>query len=187
MMRFRSRMFRGGVIAAFAMTLIGVGLTQASVATPYCGITWGSLTKHANATRVAPMTNIRAGRHACYDRLVIDVRAPGANGFTVKYVSQVVNDPRGNVVALRGGARLQIVVYAPANDLQGRSTYNPANRNELVNVACFQTFRQVAFAGSFEGQTNLGLGVRARLPFRVFVLAGPGAGSRVVIDVAHHW
>jgi hypothetical protein len=29
--------------------------------------------------------------------------------------------------------------------------------------------------------------VRARLPFRVFVLRGPGSGSRLVIDVAHRW
>ena len=49
------------------------------------------------------------------------------------------------------------------------------------------TFRQVAYAGSFEGQTSFGLGVRARLPFRVFTLAGPGAGSRIVVDVAHRW
>jgi hypothetical protein len=35
--------------------------------------------------------------------------------------------------------------------------------------------------------TKLGLGVRARLPFRVFTLAGPGSGTRLVIDVAHQW
>jgi hypothetical protein len=34
---------------------------------------------------------------------------------------------------------------------------------------------------------TLGLGVRGRLPFRVFTLDGPGAGSRIVIDVAHRW
>jgi hypothetical protein len=45
----------------------------------------------------------------------------------------------------------------------------------------------LASAGSFEGQTTIGLGVRARLPFRVFTLDGPGNGSRIVIDVAHHW
>jgi hypothetical protein len=33
----------------------------------------------------------------------------------------------------------------------------------------------------------VGLGVRARLPFRVFKLDGPGEGSRLVIDVAHQW
>jgi hypothetical protein len=45
----------------------------------------------------------------------------------------------------------------------------------------------VLFDGSFEGQTQLGIGVRARLPFRVFSLDGPGTGSRLVIDVAHQW
>jgi hypothetical protein len=56
-----------------------------------------------------------------------------------------------------------------------------------VNVTGYSTFRQVAWAGTFEGQTTVGLGVRARLPFRVFTLAGPGSGSRLVIDVAHRW
>jgi hypothetical protein len=54
-------------------------------------------------------------------------------------------------------------------------------------VSGYRTFRQVAYAGSFEGQTTIGVGVRARLPFRVFTLAGPGSNSRLVIDVAHHW
>ena len=46
----------------------------------------------------------------------------------------------------------------------------------------FRTFRQVAGAGSSEGYTSEGLGVRARLPFRVFTLAGPGNTVRLVID-----
>ena len=45
----------------------------------------------------------------------------------------------------------------------------------------------MAFAGTFEAVTQIGLGVRARLPFRVFTLDGPGNGSRLVIDVAHRW
>ncbi len=57
----------------------------------------------------------------------------------------------------------------------------------MADVSGYTTFRQVAFAGSFEGQTTVGLGVRARLPFRAFVIAGPGDGSRLVIDVAHRW
>ena len=38
-----------------------------------------------------------------------------------------------------------------------------------------------------ESQATIGLGVRARLPFRVFTLTGPGSGSRLVVDVAHRW
>lgn len=56
-----------------------------------------------------------------------------------------------------------------------------------MDVTGYRTFRQVAFTGSFEGQTLIGLGVRARLPMPAFVLDGPGDGSRLVIDVAHRW
>jgi hypothetical protein len=106
----------------------------------------------------------------------------------VEYVDAVRSPGSGEVVRLRGGAFLQITLQNPAHDIStGVPTYNPANRNELVNVTGWQTFRQVALVSDFEGYTDLGLGVRARLPFRVFSLAGPGGGSRVVIDVAHRW
>jgi hypothetical protein len=29
--------------------------------------------------------------------------------------------------------------------------------------------------------------VRARLPFRAFILDGPGEASRLVVDVGHRW
>jgi hypothetical protein len=45
----------------------------------------------------------------------------------------------------------------------------------------------MAWAGSFEGQTTIGVGVRARLPMRTFVLSSTGGGYRVVVDVAHRW
>ncbi len=46
---------------------------------------------------------------------------------------------------------------------------------------------RLLFMGTFEGQTQVALGVRGRLPFRAFVLDGPGDGARLVIDVAHKW
>jgi hypothetical protein len=190
-------MRRTTIITLFAVALatisLGAATTMASGSvptaetTPYCGITWGSLTKNQTPTAVAPLVNVRAGRHDCYDRLVLDIRA-AADGYRVEYVPEVYRDGSGELVPLRGGAKLQIVAYAPAYDVDtGSSTYEPANASELVNVTGFTTFRQVAWAGSFEGQSTLGLGVRARLPFRVFTLDGPGTGSRLVIDVAHRW
>lgn len=157
-----------------------------AAAAPFCGIYWGSLPKSHASTAVAPLTNLRAGRHDCYDRLVFDIRGR-ADGYHVAYVPQVTADGSGAVVPLRGGARLQIIVVAPAYDASYRPVYQPTNRAELVNVSGWRTFRQVAWAGSYEGQTTVGLGVRARLPFRVFTLAGPGSGSRIVVDVAHRW
>lgn len=170
------------LLLAVLAAMFGVVLpTGTAAAASYCGITWGSLPKSANPTTVSELVNVRAGRHDCYDRLVFDTNGP-VNGYWVSYVDVVTEDPTGNPVPLRGGARLSVTVQAPSYDQNGNLTYNPPNRAELVNVAGFQTFRQVAWAGSFEGSTTVGLGVRARLPFRVFTLPG-----RVVVDVAHFW
>ncbi|MFC3298670.1 hypothetical protein PTW37_05085 [Arthrobacter agilis] len=173
-------------LAALALTA-GLGLAGAPPASAaYCGITWGSTAKTAPAYSSAPITDVRSGRHTCFDRLVIDTRGP-VSGYRVAYVNQVARPGSGAPVPLRGGARISVTVLAPIYDTAGRATYSPTNRAELANVAGYSTFRQVALAGSFEGQTTLGLGVRARLPVRVFVLPGPGVGSRVVVDVAHYW
>ena len=162
---------------------------------PYCGIRWGSLPERSGELVGQPeLADVRAGRHACFDRLVLDVRGDiTTGGYAVRYTSAVREPGRGEAVPLRGGADLEIVVGAPTYDVHGRTVYDPADPRELVDVDGFRTFRQVAEAGSFEGQTVLGLGVRARLPFRVFVLQGTGpysdlrSGSRVVVDVAHRW
>jgi hypothetical protein len=98
-----------------------------------------------------------------------------------------VQDGSGFTIPVRGNGRLQVTVNAPAYDENYNSTYNPADPAELSNVAGYQTFRQMVWAGSYEGYTSIGLGVRARLPFRVFTLDGPGSGSRLVVDVAHYW
>lgn len=167
---------------------VGMGLAAPGPASadPYCGLVWGSLAKADPAMIQSRVTNVRTGQHYCFDRLVIDLNGPVA-GYTVRYVPQVSQDGSGFPVALRGQAFLQITVNAPAYDDNGNSTYNPADKNELTNAGGYQTFRHVAWAGSFEGYSSLGLGIRARLPFRVFTLAGPDAGSRLVIDVAHFW
>lgn len=172
------------IVAALAtlITLVVAAPAGAAAAEPYCGITWGSGPKSASPGSTGQLVNIRAGRHECYDRLVFDVQGSAPQGYHVSYVDQVTEDPTGNPVPLRGGAKLQVTVFVPAYDEAGQPTYNPANRTELVNVTGFQTFRQVAWAGSFEGTTSVGLGVRARLPFRVFIL-----DNRLVVDVAHFW
>jgi hypothetical protein len=164
------------------------GAVSAATA-PYCGIAWGSLAKSSSPLTGQQLRAVRAGRHECYDRLVVDIggRGGGRVGYTVSYVAAVHAEGSGAVVAVRGGARLQISVHAPAHDPNGVPTYRPANPRELVNLSGFQSFRQAAWGGTFEGYTTIGLGVRARLPFRVFVLAGPGTGQRLVIDVAHRW
>jgi len=187
-----SRVLRATTVAVVATVLLTAGavpaaVPQAGAVAPYCGITWGSLPRTGSRLVAGPIINARAGQHPCYDRLVVDLRSAPAPGFNVRYVTRVGTQGSGRVVPLRGGAFLQIVVRAPTYDTAGHTTYQPARPSEAVAVTGFRTFRQVAYAGSFEGYTSFGLGVRARLPFRVFTLAGPGSRTRLVIDVAHRW
>lgn len=178
--------FRVWLIAILVAVGSGLVAPGPASAAPYCGLVWGSLVKADPAMSQAKLTSVRTGRHYCFDRLVIELNGP-VGGYTVRYVPQVTQDGSGAPVPLRGQAFIQVVANAPAYDDNGNATYNPANPNELADVNGYQTFRQVAWAGSFEGLSTLGLGVRARLPFRVFSLAGPDTGSRLVIDVAHFW
>ncbi|HNV10375.1 MAG TPA: hypothetical protein PKN27_03460 [Propionibacteriaceae bacterium] len=171
-----------GVLTLIASLLVAAPQAEAS----YCGLHWGSLPKSGGTTMTsAQITNVRAGRHTCYDRLVIDLNGK-VKGYDVRYAT-VYGNASGIRIPLLGAGDLRITVQAPAYNLAGKPTYVPVSRKNMINVTGYKTFRQVAWADSFEGNTIIGLGVRARLPFRVFVLAGPGTGSRLVIDVAHYW
>jgi hypothetical protein len=171
------------ILLAAGSGLVASGPASAA---PYCGLTWGSLAKSGQDTGTASVTNVRTGQHYCFDRLVVDLNGP-AVAYNVQYVPRIGQEGSGAVIPVRGGARLHISIKAPSYDQNGNPTYTPVNTTELGNVAGYQTFRQVVSAGSFEGYTSLGLGVRARLPFRVLTLDGPGSGSRLVVDVAHYW
>jgi len=51
-------------------------------------------------------------------------------------------------------------------------------------IAGWKSLRAVPFAGSFEGQTTVAVGVRERLPFRVLVTS-ERVYRHVVLDIAH--
>ncbi|MBB5749607.1 hypothetical protein [Micrococcus sp. TA1] len=173
--------------AALAVGLgLGLGVTAPPPATaaPYCGITWGSAAKTRAIESTAQITGVRTGRHTCFDRMVVDLRYK-VKGYDVRY-GRVYTEGQGEYVPLTG-TDIRIIVKARTYTDSGRATYAPADWDHVADVDDHRTFRQVAYAGSFEGQTTFGLGVRARLPMRVMILDGPGTGSRLVIDVAHRW
>jgi hypothetical protein len=171
---------RGLAAAAFLVAAVAgsVGAASADGATatpaPYCGITWGSLPKVSEPLGAAPLLDVRAGQHDCYDRVVFDFDGP-AGGYQVDYADQVYSEGRGEPLTVAGGARLHVGLH------------NPAGSPAIPTVAGYRTLRDVVYGGSFEGYSTFAIGVRARLPFRVFTLAGPGTHSRLVVDVAHRW
>jgi len=147
---------------------------------------WGSGAKRATRMVASEVVRVRTAQHPCFDRMVVDLKSAPAAGWSVRY-HEVTKVGVGAIpIPLRGNADLEVVAQAPAYGPNGMSVFRPANRWEVADVAGYQTFRQVAYAGSFEGETTFGLGVRTRLPFRVFALSDKN-GTKLVVDVAHRW
>ena len=179
------RVFAAMLVVVAVVGVFGTGSSSGTTnrCTP---VSWGSLPKQSSLVGLdTHLVGVRAGRHPCFDRLVLDLDGP-KTGFRIAYVDEVVQGGSGEPVPVSGGAKVAVVVSAPAHDDAGQPTVD-AGAVDATDVSRFSTFRDVAWAGSFEGQTTIGLGVRARLPFRVFALGGPGDGSRLVVDVAHSW
>jgi hypothetical protein len=196
MSTFRSRwLLPGAAVIALSGTAFG-GVSSASAlstraakaaSTPYCGIKWGSLPK-AGGSNSAPLVASRTGQHSCFDRLVFDFNG-AANRYSVQYANEVYTEGRGLPLSPQtaGGALLKVVLLEPAYDEAGRDTYRHQPTDHVAKVSGYRTLRDVVYGGSFEGQTTFAVGVRARLPFRIFALSGPGSSSRIVLDVAHRW
>lgn len=183
----------GSAVAALVLAAAGLGTaTATAVAVPTaavnaadCPTGWGSGDKGAVSVGAVPLSAVRAGRHACFDRLVFDVPGGGTVGYLVGYVDQLHQVGSGRHIPVGGGAVLEVRVAAPSYAPEtGAPVYPGQVARPLpgVDVSGYDTFRDTRFGGSFEGETQIGLGVRARLPFRVIQLP-----DRLVVDVARSW
>jgi hypothetical protein len=139
----------------------------------------------------------RVGQHACYDRVVFDINGPQHNygreavGFVARYVPVVTADGSGEPVPVAGHAVLEVTIRAPIDgtDNQGHQPWRQAPRvgQSLVapaRIAGWSSLTAVTFAGSFEGQTTVAVGVRETRPFRVWVSSEQGY-QHMVLDIAH--
>jgi hypothetical protein len=154
--------------------------------------TWGTRPVSGSlAMSQSPLYLTRVGRHDCFDRVVFDVNGSQAVGFVARYVPVVLADGSGKSVPVKGRAALEVIVRAPiyGTDDSGHqpSRPSPTVGESLITppaISGWPSLRAVRFAGSFEGQTTVAVGVRERLPFRAFVTRD-GAYQHVVLDIAH--
>jgi hypothetical protein len=176
----KTRLVIVATVVALTFMVTGGTIANAATSSPTCPqVTWGSLQK-VNLTSPGPsITAIRTGINTCFDRLVVNVGGPSTStptGWSVSYVSVVTAEGSGFPVNVPGAAKLAVNLSHP-------STLGTTG-GTLANVTGYPVFRSLIYGGSFEGYSTIGLGVRARLPFRVFALSSP---PRIVIDVARSW
>ena len=135
-------------------------------------------------SHVVQQTDIRAGGHECFDRVVLDfvVEAGSGNATTsyeIAYRAPPFAGPSGIPEGVAGGAFLEVVLYgARAHDLAGQRTYTGPDeiRPNLTAV------KELQLVEDFEAMLVWVIGVDRQVPFNVFQLDGP---ERLVIDVGH--
>ncbi|MEX3099444.1 MULTISPECIES: hypothetical protein [unclassified Streptomyces] len=176
-------------LATTTLMLTGTALAPAAVAAPraaaVCETGWGSGTKAApgSIATAGALTDVRTGRHDCYDRIVLDI--PGMTtadpaAYWVQYVPSFSHPPSQTGIPVSGGAIIEIEFTAPVDT--ARYPVRLAAPLPGLDLASYRTFRDAKFGGTYDNATHIGLGVRARLPFKVLVLP-----DRLVVDVAHTW
>jgi len=190
------------LVVVLAAGLLPVSFASTAEAATRCRTHWGTSVEKQVRAVDGPITGVRAARRGCFDRVVIRLKGT-APGFHVRYVSRA-----GVGIPLRGRTQLRILVQSsrfqvgqcmPVGCDGVAGEYRPPNWRNLINLKGFRTVRQVAITnqeyslelneGGYDyditgGETTYGIGVRKRLPFRVFTRQY-ATTSQLVIDVAH--
>jgi hypothetical protein len=152
------------LVRTVVLTVCLAGLVLAFAAAP------------AGAQSTPTLVDVRAGRHAGFDRVVFEFRGAVPATRHVRYVDQLVQDGSGEPVSVAGGAALEVAFEgANAHDDRGTPTVSPRRFSPG-----FSALREVAQVGDFEAGVTYGLGVDRRRPFTVSTLSNP---SRLVVDI----
>ncbi|GGK29993.1 hypothetical protein GCM10010124_23430 [Pilimelia terevasa] len=170
--------------AALTALLLGAYLVvPAPASAAACAHDWGSAPKSGGGMHLPGLFRVIPSTSACWDRLTFTF-AGSVNGYRVRY-GETYTEGEGRALSpyTAGGALLNVTLLAPAQP----PGFTVGTGAHAVNAIRYRTLRDGVFGGSFEGQSTFAVGVRARLPFRVFTAAGPGGDSRIILDVLHAW
>jgi hypothetical protein len=162
-------------LVALALTVVLATIVPAAGAAPArpafpCGTVSGGVA-HSRPVHVA---DVRLGRHARFDRFVVEFTSRTVPRFSVIAKSSAVFrlDPSNRKVTLLGTAGIKLVM----RDATGLGSYS----GPLDFRPGFPQLREARRIGDVEGVTTWGLGLRHQTCTRVTTLLNP---ARLVIDV----
>lgn len=168
--------------SAPAVTTAPAPPDSSSSATPAAGPKPPTSTKEIEVERAVDgtptVTGVRFAEHDGFDRVVIDLKGD-LPGYSVRWVSELVQDGSGDPIDAKGGAYLQVSMNpAIAHSDSGSPTWvgGPIFQADLGNV------RNVVKTGDFEAVVGVGIVLDHRAAFRVTEQKSP---NRLVVDVAH--
>ncbi|MGW9205408.1 AMIN-like domain-containing (lipo)protein [Embleya sp. NPDC055664] len=131
----------------------------------------------AQAAGATYLTNIRAGEHATYDRVVLDFSA-GVPAYGSTTSNELYQCASGKPISFPNSAEyLELDIASAAHDDNGNPTYT-GPRQVTTNLPSLTGY---AITCDFEGKLKVGIGYKSNVQQVVTsVLTNP---SRIVIDV----
>ena len=151
-------------------------LVRTLVVTSFAAVVLALAAAAAGAQSAPTLTDVRAGGHTGFDRVVFEFRG-AVPEHRVGYVDQLVQDGSGRPVAVAGAADLEVVFQgANAHRQDGSPTISPRRFSTGLPAV-----KEVAQIGDFEAVVTYGIGVDRKRPIKVSTLSNP---SRLVIDVS---
>lgn len=122
------------------------------------------------------LTDVDLGRHGTYDRVVLEVADGGHAGWEAEYVDQAVEQGSGRTITIDGDAILSLTLTNMSLPTESSlDQVEPGTRYDGVG-----DIAEVYVGTTFEGTTQIFVGVTSQTPFRVFSLDDP---TRIVLDV----
>ncbi len=139
----------------------------------------------SGSLRAAVVKEIRTGRHAGFDRVVIEFQgAPGT--WRTSYQNEVLEDPTGNKLPVQGNRFLVVVVQNATFDNAFQTDASVPHASyagaRAITPTGLGNVRQIVRAGDFEATLSLAVGLDKQTGVRVQRLDGP---ARLVIDIAN--
>ena len=132
-------------------------------------------TSAASADAALVLTAIRSGVQSGFDRVVLEFSGPGTPGWQAQYAAKASRQGSGEPISPGGTTNLTVLVSGSTIPSAGAATV-AAGQIPTSGTSIKGVFND----GTFEGITQVVLGIATTKPFRVFFVANP---PRVVIDV----
>ena len=122
------------------------------------------------------VVGVRVGAHEGFDRVVVDLEGDGDPGWFVGYTSTPMQETVGQPLQVAGNSFLNINVDGTVYPFElGKDNDVPVTMaGDTGNVI------DVISAGTYEGRSQVVVGLRSELPYSVQVLEHP---TRVVVDI----
>ena len=141
--------------------------------------TAGTVARPAPGTGASTLTEVRAGLHHEYDRVVFEFGRDSLPGYHVEYVDEPIRKcGSGNVVEMAGDGWLEVrMTPARAHTEAGEATIT--ERSRLFDMP---VLKQLELTCDFEANVTWVLGLASPNRYRVKEVPDP---ARLVIDVKH--